>query len=149
DPARLRSDGRAVEVRVPDCDVHPRVGRYGNRAVRSRQRDVAGRTPGEVRHHRFQPQDLVQDGHPGRLVAGGVRGAQVVVGEQVPGAERDELPRGDHAGRAERHALAQDLRVVAALVDEVRDQVVLPFAAAGPDGRPDVAEVEAAQVAGG
>jgi hypothetical protein len=78
------------------------------------------------------------------LVPGQVRLAQGVVVEQVPRGDRDELARGDHAGGAERHALAEDLAVRAALVDEVRDQVVAPLLAPRPDGRPHVEPVEPA-----
>src|SRR5581483_7304502 len=104
--------------------------------------DVGGGTPQKVGHDRLQAQDLVQDADPGTLVPGRVRLAERIVAEQVPGGQRDELAGGDHPGRAERDALAEHLRVAAALVDQVRDEVVTPLPAPGPDRRPDIEEVE-------
>ena len=140
----LAHHGR-VEVGVGDPDVHPGTGRDGHLTVHSGQSYLGGGAPQQVGHHRFQAQDLVQDGDPGRLVPGDVRLAERVVAEQVPGDERDELPGGDHPGGGERDALAEDLRIRTALVEQVGDQVVAAFPAPGRDRRPYVQDVEAAE----
>jgi hypothetical protein len=138
DRARIGADRAGVHVRRRHPDVDPRAGRDGDLA----QSQVRGGLPGQVRHHRLEPQDLVQDGDPLLLVALGVGLAQCVVGEQVPGHHRDELAGGDHPGGRERDALAEDLAVAAALADQVGDQVVAALPAAGGDAGAYVAPVE-------
>ncbi len=64
----------------------------------------------------------------------------------MPGGQADELARGDHAGRGERQALTEDLRVRTPLRDQVGDQVVVLAATVRADGGADVGQVDAEPV---
>ncbi|GAA2379143.1 hypothetical protein GCM10010170_085660 [Dactylosporangium salmoneum] len=88
----------------------------------------------------------MEEGHTGGFGAFAVPLKKLLVCEQVPGGDVDELAGRHHARGGEGDHLAEDLAVAAALVEQVRDEVVAAGPAAGADGGADVLEVDAEEL---
>ncbi len=139
---RFRPDSLGVGVGLPHAQVDQVPGSHGPGTAGLGDVERALNAPVQMPDHGLQPNDLVQDREALRLSGREVPLPQWLVAEQVPGGHRHELARGDHAGRAVRDALHQDVGVAVALGDEVADDVLARLLPAGPDGRTDVGEVE-------